>query len=59
MGRPELIMKRRRRYPNRLSLSLGVYAAIFYSVLYGPLIMIAVLSLNRSNIIGFPIRGWG
>lgn len=39
--------------------ALGIYAGVFYAVLYGPLIMIAVLSFNRSNIIGFPIRGLG
>ena len=45
--------------PTGYRLALWVYAAIFYGLLYGPLIMIAVLSFNRSNIIGFPIRGWG
>jgi spermidine/putrescine transport system permease protein len=38
---------------------LGIYAGLFYVVLYGPLVMIAVLSFNRSNIIGFPIRQFG
>ena len=45
--------------PTGYRLALWVYAAIFYGLLYGPLIMIAVLSFNRSNIIGFPIRGMG
>jgi spermidine/putrescine transport system permease protein len=38
---------------------LSIYAGIFYVVLYGPLVMIVVLSFNRSNIIGFPIRQFG
>jgi ABC-type spermidine/putrescine transport system permease subunit II len=45
--------------PSSYRIALAVYAAIFYLILYGPLVMIAVLSFNRSNIIGFPIRGFG
>jgi spermidine/putrescine transport system permease protein len=44
--------------PRGYRIALGIYAAVFYFVLYGPLVMIAVLSFNQSNIIGFPIRGF-
>ncbi|MDI3470563.1 MAG: putrescine transport system permease protein PotI [Pseudolabrys sp.] len=36
---------------------LVLYALLFYIVLYGPLVTIAVLSINDSSIIGFPMRG--
>jgi ABC-type spermidine/putrescine transport system permease subunit II len=45
--------------PAGYRVALAIYAGVFYVVLYGPLVMIAVLSFNRSNIIGFPIRGLG
>jgi ABC-type spermidine/putrescine transport system permease subunit II len=44
--------------PPSYAITLGAYAAVFYFVLYGPLIMITVLSFNNSNIIGFPLRGF-
>ena len=34
------------------------YAIVFYAVLYGPLVMIVILSFNDSEIIGFPFNGW-
>jgi ABC-type spermidine/putrescine transport system permease subunit II len=37
-------------------LALWAYAAVFYVVLYAPLVMIAVLSFNDSEIVGFPIE---
>jgi spermidine/putrescine transport system permease protein len=40
------------------NLALYAYAAIFYLVLYGPLLMIVVLSFNDSEIVGFPFVGW-
>lgn len=45
--------------PSSYRTALAIYAAVFYVILYGPLVMIGVLSFNRSNIIGFPIRGFG
>ena len=36
--------------------ALWAYAAAFYFILYAPLLMIAVLSFNDSEIVGFPIR---
>ncbi len=38
--------------------TLWVYAIVFYVFLYGPLLMIAVLSFNDSSIIGFPLKGF-
>lgn len=38
--------------------ALWVYVAVFYLILYGPLVMIAVLSVNDSEISGFPFRGF-
>jgi ABC-type spermidine/putrescine transport system permease subunit II len=38
--------------------ALWVYAISFYLFLYGPLLMIAVLSFNDSAIVGFPLRGF-
>jgi len=38
--------------------ALSVYAAALYVFLYGPIVMIGVLSFNSSRIIGFPIRGF-
>jgi spermidine/putrescine transport system permease protein len=37
---------------------LWIYAISFYVFLYGPLLMIVVLSFNESPIVGFPIRGF-
>lgn len=34
------------------------YAALFYLILYGPLLTIAALSFNASEITGFPVTGW-
>jgi len=39
-------------------LLLLIYVVTIYLVLYGPLVMIAVLSFNTSEIVGFPIRGF-
>jgi ABC-type spermidine/putrescine transport system permease subunit II len=39
-------------------IALWTYAILFYVFLYGPLVMIAVLSVNNSAIVGFPIRGF-
>ena len=36
-------------------LALWIYAATFFFVLYAPLVMIAVLSFNDSEITGFPV----
>jgi ABC-type spermidine/putrescine transport system permease subunit II len=36
--------------------ALWVYAAVFYVLLYAPLVMIVVLSFNDSQTIGFPFR---
>jgi spermidine/putrescine transport system permease protein len=44
--------------PAGYSIALWIYAGIFFAVLYGPLIMIGLLSFNHSNIIGFPFRGF-
>jgi spermidine/putrescine transport system permease protein len=44
--------------PSSYKIALGVYAGIFYSILYGPLIMIGVLSFNSSHVTGFPILGF-
>jgi ABC-type spermidine/putrescine transport system permease subunit II len=38
--------------------ALWVYASGFYIFLYGPLLMIAVLSFNDSPVVGFPFRGF-
>jgi spermidine/putrescine transport system permease protein len=40
------------------NLVLYAYASIFYLALYGPLLMIVVLSFNDSEIVGFPFVGW-
>jgi len=37
---------------------LSIYALLLYMFLYGPVVMIAFLSFNRSTIIGFPFRGF-
>jgi len=39
-------------------LALWVYAGAFFFVLYAPLVMIAVLSFNDSEITGFPISAF-
>ena len=38
--------------------ALWVYAGLFYTFLYGPLLMIIVLSFNSSEIVGFPLEGF-
>lgn len=38
--------------------ALWVYAIALYVFLYGPLLMIAAVSFNKSPIVGFPIRGF-
>ena len=44
--------------PRGYTVALWVYAITFYVVLYAPLVMIAVLSFNRSPVTGFPFRGF-
>ncbi len=39
-------------------IALWSYAGIFFTFLYGPLLMIIFLSLNDSKITGFPFRGF-
>jgi spermidine/putrescine transport system permease protein len=41
-----------------LRAALWIYAICFYIFLYGPLLMIAVLSFNDSPVVGFPFRGF-
>lgn len=41
-----------------LRAALWIYAIGFYIFLYGPLLMIAVLSFNDSPVVGFPFRGF-
>jgi ABC-type spermidine/putrescine transport system permease subunit II len=38
--------------------ALWIYAGAFFAFLYGPLLMIVVLSFNNSKIIGFPWNGF-
>ena len=38
--------------------ALWIYAGAFFGFLYGPLLMIVVLSFNNSKIIGFPWHGF-
>jgi ABC-type spermidine/putrescine transport system permease subunit II len=40
------------------NVALWIYAGLVYFYLYGPLIMIIVLSFNNSEIIGFPMEGF-
>lgn len=52
-------MAHARHAVSRMSMiALSVYAMLLYVFLYGPIVMIAFLSLNRSTIIGFPFRGF-
>jgi ABC-type spermidine/putrescine transport system permease subunit II len=44
--------------PRGYTVALWLYAITFYVVLYAPLVMIAVLSFNRSPVTGFPFRGF-
>lgn len=46
--------RQRRRIWN---IALAVYAALFFVILYGPLVIIAILSFNDSEIVGLPLRG--
>jgi ABC-type spermidine/putrescine transport system permease subunit II len=39
-------------------IALWIYAVGFYVFLYAPLLMIAVLSVNNSPIVGFPLQGF-
>jgi len=49
-------MAHARHAVSRMSMiALSVYAMLLYVFLYGPIVMIAFLSLNRSTIIGFPL----
>lgn len=41
-----------------LRAALWTYAIAFYVFLYGPLVIIAVLSFNDSAVVGFPFRGF-
>jgi spermidine/putrescine transport system permease protein len=45
-------------FPRSYAVGLAIYAAFFFVVLYGPLVMITVLSFNNSNVTGFPLRGF-
>ena len=38
--------------------ALWIYAGAFYAFLYGPLLMIVLLSFNDSEIVGFPFYGF-
>ena len=38
--------------------ALWIYAGVFYFFLYGPLLMIVLLSFNESEIVGFPFVGF-
>ncbi len=38
--------------------ALWIYAGAFYAFLYGPLLMIVLLSFNNSEIVGFPFQGF-
>lgn len=38
--------------------ALWTYAGVFYLFLYGPLLMIVLLSFNDSEIVGFPFKGF-
>jgi ABC-type spermidine/putrescine transport system permease subunit II len=56
-----LTTRRARKFdalPRSYAVGLAIYAAFFFAVLYGPLVMIAVLSFNNSNVTGFPLRGF-
>jgi spermidine/putrescine transport system permease protein len=56
-----LTTRRARKFdalPRSYAVGLAIYAAFFFVVLYGPLVMIAVLSFNNSNVTGFPLRGF-
>ena len=44
--------------PGGYMIALWVYAISFYVFLYGPLVMITVLSFNTSEIVGFPMQGY-
>lgn len=50
-----------RKWPATLSLwkaAQRVYLAIFFLCLYAPIVLLAVLSVNDSNIVGLPIKGF-
>jgi ABC-type spermidine/putrescine transport system permease subunit II len=41
-----------------MALWLRAYAAAFFAFLYLPIAVLVVLSFNKSNVIGFPLRGF-
>jgi spermidine/putrescine transport system permease protein len=43
---------------NGWTLALGIYLIVFYAVLYGPLLMVVLLSFNDSEVTGFPLIGF-
>ncbi len=49
---------RPRRRWNGYQIALWVYAAVFFVFLYGPLLMIVVLSFNDSRTTGLPWKGF-
>ena len=38
--------------------ALGAYTIVFYIALYGPMLVLALLSFNDSDITGLPFKGW-
>ena len=38
--------------------ALAIYTAAFFCMLYGPLVIIGILSFNDSEVVGLPLRGW-
>ena len=44
--------------PSGYVIALWIYAISFYVFLYGPLVMITVLSFNTSELVGFPMQGY-
>lgn len=54
---PPAIAHQRLTSSRGFRIALWVYAFGFYIFLYGPLVMIAILSFNKSSVVGFPITG--
>jgi ABC-type spermidine/putrescine transport system permease subunit II len=55
-ARPDL-----NRHPRRMHVPatlLWCYVVTFYLYLYGPMLVVAVLSVNDSQIVGFPLKGF-
>jgi ABC-type spermidine/putrescine transport system permease subunit II len=50
--------RRRRRREHVVTAILWCYAATFYLFLYGPMAVVAVLSVNDSQIVGLPLKGF-